>query len=213
MIYTIGHSNKGIGDLIATLGDIPILADIRSHPTSRLEDFRYEFLSETLPKYGKQYVWIKDMGGWHSESICPAIDGLDISAYKAGKFPKHHIAATIDANGTPSWTSRGLWDYQFYMITAEFITATHKLVSTIGREQDVAIMCCEYLWWKCHRSMVADYITYCYGVPVYHLQPKLTPHSPDSGSPSRVSRYDRRVMWVWDNIRDRVHGTYSIYGQ
>ena len=65
-IYTIGHSTRPLGDLIATLQThhIRTLVDIRAFPMSRrFPHFNRESLQEELPKLGIDYVWMKDLGG------------------------------------------------------------------------------------------------------------------------------------------------------
>jgi uncharacterized protein (DUF488 family) len=39
-------------------------------------------------------------------------------------------------------------------------------------------MCAELLWWRCHRSLISDYLTACRGVEVIHIlkSGKTEPH-------------------------------------
>jgi uncharacterized protein (DUF488 family) len=43
------------------------------------------------------------------------------------------------------------------METEEFSIAI-KALGNIASEKNTAIMCSEAVWWRCHRSMVADYL-------------------------------------------------------
>jgi uncharacterized protein (DUF488 family) len=44
-------------------------------------------------------------------------------------------------------------------------------------------MCSESLWWRCHRRLIADFVTVARGVEVRHLMHdgRLEPHRPTSG--------------------------------
>ena len=47
--------------------------------------------------------------------------------------------------------------YADHMETEEFSAAIKELLE-LARAQRVAIMCAESLWWKCHRSLISDYL-------------------------------------------------------
>jgi uncharacterized protein (DUF488 family) len=53
------------------------------------------------------------------------------------------------------------------METAEFEAGIKKLLE-LGREQQTAVMCAEALWWRCHRSLIADFLK-ARGVEVIHI--------------------------------------------
>ncbi len=67
-IYTIGHSNRTLEDLITILSKygVKILVDIRRFPTSRKYPwFRRERLEHTLKVNGIKYIWMgEDLGGY-----------------------------------------------------------------------------------------------------------------------------------------------------
>ena len=50
-------------------------------------------------------------------------------------------------------------------------------------ERQVAVMCSESLWWRCHRRLVADFACAARGVEVRHLMHdgRLDPHRPSPG--------------------------------
>lgn len=79
------------------------------------------------------------------------------------------------------------------MSLPEFLAGADRLIER-GRTEDVGIMCCECLWWKCHRSMIADYLCFRGGDAV-HLQPQLKAHSKALGN--RLERYDPDVFSAW----------------
>ena len=47
--------------------------------------------------------------------------------------------------------------YADYMETEEFRAGIERLLG-LARESRTAIMCAEAVWWKCHRSLIADYL-------------------------------------------------------
>ena len=53
------------------------------------------------------------------------------------------------------------------MQTTEFREGVKELLE-LAKEQQTAIMCAESLWWRCHRSLIADYLK-ATGVDVLHL--------------------------------------------
>ncbi|MFI5324358.1 MAG: DUF488 family protein [Thermodesulfobacteriota bacterium] len=65
-IFSIGHSNRKLGEFISILKNygIEALADIRSYPHSkRNPHFDRELLERELPVEGIEYVWIRELGG------------------------------------------------------------------------------------------------------------------------------------------------------
>ena len=203
MIYTFGHSTMSAEDGAKLLSDhgIGTLIDVRSHPTSKWPQWRIEELRSFEKRFGIEYVWWPQLGGWDERHLPLAEKfecvGVDIPVYAKGKFPKQRIGkdkALCDCEG-PSWTNQGLWDYQFFMTLPEFRGALEVLMRFNDPDVHCAIMCCELLWWKCHRSMIADCLAY-FKVPTIHLQPKTTPHFNALGN--RIERYHTDVTTAWD---------------
>jgi uncharacterized protein (DUF488 family) len=66
------------------------------------------------------------------------------------------------------------------MDTADFAAAAESLAS-LAREDRVAVMCSEAVWWRCHRSMIADYFK-AHGWEVLHImgpgEAKEHPYTP-----------------------------------
>jgi uncharacterized protein (DUF488 family) len=54
-----------------------------------------------------------------------------------------------------AWRNAAFRGYADYMETAEFAAAAASL-ARLARSDRVAIMCAEAVWWRCHRSMIAD---------------------------------------------------------
>ncbi|MFD2909418.1 DUF488 family protein [Flavobacterium ardleyense] len=132
-IYTIGHSTHGIEEFIAMLKefDIRILADIRSLPGSnKFPQFNQDCLKISLEEVGIQYLHLTNLGGRR----------------KAKKDSKN-----------TSWNNVSFRGYADYMETEEFENAV-KNMEQIAEQQTLAYMCSEAVWWRCHRSMVSDFL-------------------------------------------------------
>ncbi len=65
-VYTVGHSNRELGEFLRLLRDysIKVVVDVRRFPTSRrFPHFNREALAETLAREGISYVWLGDLLG------------------------------------------------------------------------------------------------------------------------------------------------------
>jgi len=56
-----------------------------------------------------------------------------------------------------SWRNESFRGYADYMETAGFELGISKLLE-LAAHRRVAIMCAESLWWRCHRSLISDYL-------------------------------------------------------
>jgi uncharacterized protein (DUF488 family) len=132
-IWTIGHSTRSIDDFIAILKsfDIAVLADIRSMPGSnRYPHFNQPVLDASLYKANIRYIHMPDLGGRRK--------------------------ARPDSANT-AWQSKAFMGYADYMETDQFKQAIAALQQMAEKER-VAYMCSEAVWWRCHRSLVSDYL-------------------------------------------------------
>ncbi|MBS1782464.1 MAG: DUF488 domain-containing protein [Bacteroidetes bacterium] len=132
-IYTIGHSTHSIDQFIAMLQSfsIELLADIRSLPGSRkFPQFDKENLAISLPQAGIDYIHLADLGG-----------------LRKTKKDSHNTA----------WHNASFRGYADYMETPEYAFGIENL-ERIARQNKTAMMCSEAVWWRCHRSMVSDYL-------------------------------------------------------
>jgi len=135
IIYTIGHSTRPLEELIKLLisFNIQIVADIRSFPGSRrFPQFNKENLLQTFPQNGISYQHFPELGGRR----------------KALKDSKN-IA----------WKNEAFRGYADYMASSTFKKEILRL-EKIALKQTTAYMCSEAVWWRCHRSMVSDYLKY-----------------------------------------------------
>jgi uncharacterized protein (DUF488 family) len=151
-VWTLGHSTRSIDEFIKLLAAecITMLVDVRSFPSSkRLPHFNQSEFSEALAAEGIQYVHLRELGGRRT--------------------------ARKDSLNT-SWQNAGFRGYADYMETEPFRAGIEKLLE-VARVQRTAIMCAEALWWRCHRSLISDYLK-AKGVVVTHIlsATKTEPH-------------------------------------
>lgn len=151
-IYTIGHSIHSIDEFLDMLKsfDIKNLVDIRHLPGSRrVPQFDKENLEIVLPENNINYIFLKDLGGYR-------------------KVKK-------DSKNT-GWRNMSFRGYADYMETADFERGI-KTLKNIAIKDLTAIMCAEAVWWRCHRSMIADYLKW-QGWQVFHIMgiKKATDH-------------------------------------
>lgn len=145
-IYTIGHSTHTIEEFIAMLKAFEIvnLADIRSLPGSRkFPWFNSENLEVSLNEAGINYRLIKELGGRR-------------------KFHK-------DSKNL-RWHKEAFRSYADYMETVDFVKGINELIE-FSESGKTAYMCAEAVWWRCHRSMVSDYLK-AKGWCVLHIMSK-----------------------------------------
>ena len=176
-VWTIGHSTRGIDEFISLLkeNEIKLLVDVRAFPGSkRYPHFNKDALAESLNAHGIRYEHFPELGG------------------KRKSKP--------DSRNT-AWRNASFRGYADYMETEQFQKGVERLLffarsdpeSIRGRNgRDggeavnpcaIAIMCAEAVWWRCHRSLIADYLK-ARGVEVLHILSanKVEPHPYTSAS-------------------------------
>ena len=145
-IWTIGHSTHSLEEFVLMLEtfQIQLVVDVRSLPGSnRFPQFNKESLELSLPKNNIKYYHLKALGG-----LRKATKGSHNTAWRVASFR----------------------NYADYMETDEFKAAIVDL-EALAATQRVAIMCAEAVWWRCHRSMISDYLKNC-GWLVNHIMSK-----------------------------------------
>jgi uncharacterized protein (DUF488 family) len=142
-IWTVGHSTNTIEEFIDTLrhNEIEILVDVRHFPGSRkYPHFNKVALHDALVATGIHYEPLIELGG---------------------RRPVHRDSHNF------AWRNASFRGYADYMETQPFRAGIDRLLK-IARAGRTAIMCSEAVWWRCHRSMIADYLK-AIGVQVFHI--------------------------------------------
>ena len=145
-IWTIGHSNKSFQDFLGLLKEfeIEILVDVRSFPGSRkFPWFNKEYFEKNLPSEGIEYHLIKNLGG--RRKVKP--DSINTA-----------------------WENLQFRAYADYMEGPQFLEGINELINYASQKR-TAYMCSEVLWWRCHRSMISDYLK-LKGWDVIHIMGK-----------------------------------------
>jgi uncharacterized protein (DUF488 family) len=143
-IWTIGHSTRTIEQFIELLRahKIESLVDVRHFPGSRrYPQFNKEQLAESLRNAGIEYHHLVQLGG--------------------------RRRARPDSHNT-AWRNEAFRGYADYMGTKSFAEGIDCLIE-LARRKRTAIMCAEAVWWRCHRSLIADYLK-ARGDQVLHIE-------------------------------------------
>jgi len=142
-IWTIGHSTRTaekFGEILLA-HEIKVLVDVRSFPGSRrLPQFNKAELAESLGALGIEYRHEPRLGGRRK----PRADS-------------HNTA----------WKNASFRAYADHMESEEFRRGVEELLEVAERER-TAVMCAEAVWWRCHRSLIADYLK-AEGQTVVHI--------------------------------------------
>jgi len=142
-IWTIGHSTRPIEEFVDILAAFRIenIADVRRFPGSRNSpQYGQERLAAALAGNAIGYIWLQALGGRRRP--------LPDSANRA-------------------WRNAAFRGYADYMASEPFEEAFTRLLE-IGSASRTAIMCAEAVWWRCHRSLIADALC-VRGIEVVHI--------------------------------------------
>lgn len=167
IIYTIGHSTRSAEEFLHLLQsfEIEVLADIRSLPGSRkFPQFDKENLEVFLETNQIHYQYFNDLGGRRK---------------------------VLKNSKNTRWNNESFRGYADYMETEVFEKAMVKLEKT-ALNQLTAVMCAEAVWWRCHRSMIADYLK-AKGWTVRHIMSAGNAPEHTYTSPARI--IDGKVVY------------------
>ncbi|OVZ63695.1 hypothetical protein CDO44_03275 [Pigmentiphaga sp. NML080357] len=142
-VWTIGHSTHPLDEFLAMLAfhGIEGVADVRRHAGSRkYPHFNPDALRSALSKAGVEYVPLPELGG--------------------RRQPRADSRNTV-------WRNASFRGYADYMETEAFQAGLERLLA-LARRRRTAIMCAEAVWWRCHRSLIADLLK-ARGVCVRHI--------------------------------------------
>jgi uncharacterized protein (DUF488 family) len=132
-IWTIGHSTRSADEFnqILLLNEIGALVDVRSFPGSRrYSHFNKPELARNLEAVGIHYSHNPQLGG--------------------RRRPSPNSKNT-------NWQNASFRAYADHMKSEGFAQGIESLLEIAGNRRTV-IMCAEALWWRCHRSLIADFL-------------------------------------------------------
>ena len=132
-VWTVGHSTRSAEEFreILKAHGIQMLVDVRMFPGSRrYPQFNRAALSESLTELGIEYKHELRLGGRRT----PRTDS-------------HNTA----------WKNPQFRAYADHMESDEFRNAVKELLQ-LASQRRVAVMCAEAVWWRCHRSLISDYL-------------------------------------------------------
>jgi uncharacterized protein (DUF488 family) len=121
-------------DFLALLREqrVGALADVRKLRGSRaMPQFGERRLASALRRAGIRYVAVPELAGRRGKSADPSL--------------------------RPCWRNRGFRNYADHMRTLEFRSGIRILLG-LSRRSRTAVMCAEAVPWRCHRSLIADYL-------------------------------------------------------
>jgi uncharacterized protein (DUF488 family) len=138
--------------------NIGLIADVRSYPGSRrFPQFNKESLEISLPQSNIQYIHLINLGGRRK--------------------------ANPDSKNT-GWRNISFRGYADYMETGLFKDGINELTNSASNQR-TAYMCSEAVWWRCHRSMISDYLKF-QGWNVVHITGIGKSEEHSYTSPARV---------------------------
>jgi uncharacterized protein (DUF488 family) len=161
-LLTIGHSTRPIDAFRSALEahGIRRVADVRAFPASRRYPwFERGALERALADAGVGYSWLgASLGGRR----------------RARGKPSRNVAVRNESFRA----------YADHMATDDFRRGVRELLA-LARDAPTAAMCAELLWWRCHRSFLADHVVLVEGWDVLHVRDE---GPPDPHRPRREAR-------------------------
>ena len=142
-IWTVGHSTRSAEEFkeILLAHRIEVLVDVRSFPGSRrYPHFNKAELSRWLESVGITYVHLQVLGGRRRPS---------------------------PESTNTAWKNSSFRAYADHMESEDFREGVEELLE-LAQKKRTATMCAEALWWRCHRSLIADFLK-VKGVEVIHI--------------------------------------------
>ena len=140
-VWTIGHGTRRSEELVATLhqAGVETLVDVRRFPGSRRNpQFNQAALAEDLERTGIAYLHLPDLGGRRS-----GVPGEErFACLRVSSFRSY-----------AAWMSSSEWQ---------------KAIAQALELASPCFMCAESVPWRCHRRLIADFLT-ARKVDVVHL--------------------------------------------
>jgi uncharacterized protein (DUF488 family) len=152
-VWTVGHSTRSGEEFIQILlgNRIEVLVDVRTFPMSRrYPQFNKDALAESLREAGITYKHQANLGG------------------RRKPRPDSHNSA---------WRNEQFRGYADHMETEDFKNGVQELLE-LASSKRAAVMCAEAVWWRCHRSLIADYLKAAGHEVIHILDEKKTEEHP-----------------------------------
>ena len=159
-VWTVGHSTRSAEEFAEMLlaHGIQVLVDVRSFPgSSRYPQFNRAALAESLKQVGIEYRHEPRLGGRRT----PRADS-------------HNTA----------WKNASFRAYADHMESEDFRKGVKELLELAANAR-TAVMCAESLWWRCHRSLISDYLK-AEGHTVIHILDKTKTEEHPFTSAARI---------------------------
>jgi uncharacterized protein (DUF488 family) len=167
-IWTIGHSTRTLDEFLALLAQyrIDAVADVRRFPGSRrYPQYNEANLRASLAGHAIDYLWLPALGGRRK----PLPDSPNIA-----------------------WRNAAFRGYADHIGSVEFADGMRDLLELAMRRR-TALMCAELLWWRCHRSLIADALS-VRGIEVVHVLDATHATVHPMTAPARI--VDGRLTYV-----------------
>jgi uncharacterized protein (DUF488 family) len=127
----------------------------------------------------------RSTGGRFDEEVLAAeLPSTGITYQGLGKLLGGRRRKTLADSPHTTLRSAGFRNYADDMETEDFQQGVDKLLK-LAENRRIAYMCAERLWWRCHRSLISDYLTAIRGVEVIHI------HDEKKSEPHRLHRTAR----------------------
>src|SRR5688572_31351279 len=152
-IWTVGHSTRSGEEFgrILLAHEVEVLVDVRTYPGSRrYPQFNRDTLAGSLSGIGIKYKHEPRLGGRRT--------------------------ARPDSHNTV-WRNSQFRGYADHMETEEFQNGVRELLELAATAR-TAVMCAEAVWWRCHRSLLADYLKAAGHEVIHILDEKKTEEHP-----------------------------------
>jgi uncharacterized protein (DUF488 family) len=167
-LITVGHgtaTQQELANLLTGAG-VSRVIDVRRYPGSRAHPHvSSAALARWLPETGIAYRADVRLGGRRSSPRESPDTWWQVPAFRG---------------------------YAAHMRTSEFLYGVEDLLVDV-RTDVTAVMCSESLWWRCHRRLIADFVTLARGLTVCHLdhRGRLMEHQAAAGA--RLSSPDTLI--------------------
>ena len=139
------------------------------HSTRSAEEFNHILTAH-------QIALLVDVRSFPGSRRYPQFNKEHLRQSLAAAGIQYHHAPALGGRRSPN-PNASFRAYADHLDSAEFKLGIKALLE-VARKDQTAIMCAEALWWRCHRSLIADYLK-SQGWEVFHIagekEPELHP--------------------------------------